>query len=78
MFQCDLSVLVCKSCICLNHIFEQTDHSDRSEDHHTSDLAEDHEYNAVPSDGHKQLGMQRQGITFLLTFTKEEGGKKNI
>lgn len=62
-------------------ISEQTDHSDRTEDHHTEDLAEVHKCNMVLSDGHKQLDMQRQGFTVPLTVKcllnrKRERGKK--
>lgn len=74
MFHCYFGVFkvdMCKSLL----IFEQTDHSDRSDDH-ARDLTEVHECDAVLSDGRKQIDMQRQGITGLLTvkqmFTKEE------
>lgn len=60
-------------------MFEQTDHSDISEDHYTGDLAEVHECNAVLSDGHNQLDMQRQGITVLHTviYLLKMNRKKN-
>ncbi|XP_026798331.3 coiled-coil domain-containing protein 17 isoform X4 [Pangasianodon hypophthalmus] len=52
-----------------------TDHSDRSEDHYTQDLAEVHECNAVLSDGRKQLDMQRQEIDYKLQELAAQNGK---
>lgn len=66
MFQCNFSEFSLDMCKSLR-IFEQTDHSDRTDDHHTQDVAEVHKCNAVLSDGHKQLDMQRQGFTLVLT-----------
>ncbi|XP_047016795.2 uncharacterized protein LOC108276577 [Ictalurus punctatus] len=52
-----------------------TDHSDISEDHYTGDLAEVHECNAVLSDGHNQLDMQRQEIDYKLQELAAQNGK---
>ncbi|KAG7322808.1 hypothetical protein KOW79_014154 [Hemibagrus wyckioides] len=52
-----------------------TDHSDRSEVHLSQDLAEVHESNAVLSDGHKQLDMQRQEFDCKLQEAAAQNGK---
>ncbi|TSM12587.1 Low-density lipoprotein receptor-related protein 4 [Bagarius yarrelli] len=52
-----------------------TDHSDRSEDHYSGDLAKDHECSAVLSDGPEQLDMQRQEFDYMLQELAVQNGK---
>ncbi|XP_060764573.1 coiled-coil domain-containing protein 17-like [Neoarius graeffei] len=65
-----------KEKFCIGAISQsETDHSDRTEDHHTEDLAEVHKCNTVLSDGHKQLDMQRQEIDYKLQELAVKTGK---
>ncbi|KAF7701376.1 hypothetical protein HF521_002541 [Silurus meridionalis] len=49
--------------------------ADDSEHHHTEDLAEVHQGNAMLSDGHKQVDMQRREIDYKLQELAAQNGK---